>query len=190
MTTRRCALAVLTVLILMLPGAVAAAPTPTLEGSAEHFGAIPWELPEDAEKLVVESVVDGDTVRLRKPDSERWESYRIIGIQAPEMEGPFTDEECYGPEAKKYLQELLPRGTEVLAQLDISDKDRNGRFLRHLFLVNEQEGGTFLVSEILVLGGYAKARSYPPDDLYDDILAEAQRQARQQDEGLWDACAA
>ena len=54
--------------------------------------------------------------------------------------------------------------------------------------VVEENGDAYLISEILVLGGYAVARSYPPDDLYDDVLAEAQEIAEDDDEGLWDSC--
>jgi micrococcal nuclease len=191
-TTFLRAISVLMVLLSCTAEVVSAAPTPTAspEGADRYLGALPWELPEDAQKMVVDSVVDGDTVKLTKPNDDWWESYRIIGIQAPEMDGPYTDEECYGPEAKVFLTELLPKGSEVYVQQDISDKDRNGRYLRHVFILDEEAGGAFLVSEVLVLGGYARARSYAPDDLYDDILAEAQDIADADNEGLWDACAA
>jgi micrococcal nuclease len=191
-TTFLRAISVLMVLLSCTAEVVSAAPTPTAspEGADRYLGALPWELPEDAQKMVVDSVVDGDTVKLTKPNDDWWESYRIIGIQAPEMDGPYTDEECYGPEAKVFLTELLPKGSEVYVQQDISYKDRNGRYLRHVFILDEEAGGAFLVSEVLVLGGYARARSYAPDDLYDDILAEAQDIADADNEGLWDACAA
>ena len=153
-----------------------------------YHGALPWELPDDAEEMVVHSVTDGDTVRLTYPNDDWYYNTRIIGIQAPEMDGPWTDEECYGPEAKEFLIELLPVGTSVWVQQDVSDEDDNGRRLRHLFIVEEDNGDAYLVSEILVLGGYAVARSYPPDDLYDDVLAEAQEFAEADDEGLWDSC--
>lgn len=155
-----------------------------------YHGAVPWELPEDAEEMVVHSVTDGDTVRLTYPNDDWYYNTRIIGIQAPELDGPFTREGCYGPEAREFLQELLPQGATVYAQQDISDEDTNGRRLRHLFVVEEETDDAYLVSEILVLGGFAEARSYPPDDLYDDILEEAEDLARQDDTGLWDACAA
>jgi micrococcal nuclease len=106
------------------------------------------------------------------------------------MDGPYTDEECYGPEAKEFLTDLLPKGTEVYIQQDISNKDRNGRFLRHIFIVDEETEDVYLLSEVLVLGGFAKAREYPPDDLYADILEEAQEIADREDTGLWDECAA
>jgi micrococcal nuclease len=190
--TRTIALPMALVILVTGMAATAIAQTPSSSpvADATYLGALPWELPEDADKMVVDSVVDGDTVKLTEPNDDWWESYRIIGIQAPEMDGPYTDEQCYGPDAKVFLTELLPKGTEVYIQQDITDKDRNDRYLRHVFILDEDTGGAYLVSEILVLGGYARARAYPPDDLYDDILAEAQEIADRENEGLWDACAA
>ena len=155
-----------------------------------YFGALPWELADDAEEMIVHSVTDGDTVRLTYPTDDWYYNTRLIGIQAPEMDGPYTEEGCYGPEAKEFLTELLPIGSVVFAQQDVSNEDTNGRRLRHVFLIDEDTGEAFLVSEILVLGGFAEARSYPPDDLYDDVLQEAEELAQDEDDGLWDACSA
>lgn len=180
----------LIVLLGSLTFASAAESTPSAIGDDfEYFGAIPWELPDDAREMVVDKVHDGDSINLTKPNDDWWEKYRLIGIQAPEIEG-YRPEECYGKDATAFLKALLPKGTHVWIQQDISDKDPNDRFLRHVFIKDEQTGEYFLLSEVLVLGGYAKARSYPPDDLYDDVLAEAQKTAQDNDAGLWEACAA
>ena len=187
--------AMLLALLLSLSGIITACasdstPSPTALGDDfDYFGAIPWELPDDAEKMVVDSVHDGDSLKLTEPNDDWWEEYRIIGIQAPEIEA-YREEECYGEESAAFLKQLLPRGTEVYIQQDISNKDRNDRYLRHIFIVDEETEDVFLLSEVLVLGGYAKARSYPPDDLYDDILQEAQDIADEEDTGLWEACPA
>lgn len=173
-----------------MTAALGAESTPgTPDPNPLYHGALPWELPSDAERMLVHSVTDGDTVRLTYPNDTWYYNTRLIGIQAPELDGPWSEEGCYGPEAKAFLIELLPVGSTVYAQQDISDEDRNGRRLRHLFIVDEEDGSAYLVSEILVLGGFAEARSYPPDDLYDDILAEAQALARAEADGLWTACA-
>lgn len=159
------------------------------EGNPMLHGALPWELASDAEEMVVHSVTDGDTLRLTYPGDDWYYNTRLIGIQAPELDGPYTDEQCYGPEAKAFLSQLLPVGAVVYAQRDVSNEDDNGRRLRHVFMIDEATGGAYLVSEVLVLGGFAVARSYPPDDLYDDVLATAQERADLADDGLWDACA-
>lgn len=164
-------------------------------------GALPWDVPDDSETMIVDSVVDGDTLRLTYPGNDWYYLTRLIGVQAPETDGPYTRRECYGPEAKAFLTHLLPVGTEVLVQRDITDEDRNGRRLRHLFIAgpdlsestrpaNNGDGGAdvYLLSEIVVLGGFAEARSYPPDDLYDDVLDDAEEIARDMRAGLWRAC--
>lgn len=175
-------------ILIVIPTTAAAQATEQTENNPLYHGALPWELPGDAEEMVVHSVTDGDTIRLTYPRDDWYYNTRLIGLQAPEMDGPWTDKECYGPEAKAFLQELLPVGTTVYAQLDVEDEDPNGRRLRHVFIYEEDTRDAFLVSEILVLGGFAVARSYPPNTLYDDVLAEAQELARNQDEGLWDSC--
>jgi len=157
---------------------------------ALYQDALPWELADDVEKMVVHRVVDGDTVHLRYPGGDWYFPTRIIGIQAPEMEGPYTNEGCYGPEAKAYLSRLMPVGSEIYVQRDRTDEDHYTRRLRHLFVVDKETGGAYLVSEILVLSGFADARSYPPDDLYDDVLQEAEDVARKERAGLWKACPA
>lgn len=181
-------LLVLTILLAGVQNTLASDPTPPAIGEDfDYFGAIPWELPDDAVKMVVDKVHDGDSVNLTKPNDDWWEKYRIIGIQAPEIEG-FKSEECYGTDATAFLKELLPERTTVWIQQDISDIDNYDRFLRHVFIQDDEMGDYYLLSEVLVLGGYAEARSYPPDDLYDDVLADAQKVAKDEDAGLWDAC--
>lgn len=185
--------ALLIALIFILAGITTAltreATPPPLDPGFDYFGALPWELPDDARKMVVDKVHDGDSINLIEPGDTWWEKYRLIGIQAPEIEG-YKDEECYGEDATAFLKSLLPKGTTVWVQRDISNTDTHDRFLRHVFIRDKDTGEYYLLSEILVLGGYAKAKSYPPDTLYDDVLADAQQAARKSDAGLWGACAA
>ncbi len=182
-------LAVLLYCSLSLSGATQQAPGTPESANPDYQGALPWEIPEDGETMIVHKVVDGDTLRLTYPNDDWYYPTRLIGIQAPEMDGPYTTEGCYGPEATEFLVELLPIGSKVIVQNDVTDEDRNGRRLRHVFVVEPGTDDAYLVSEVLVLGGFAEARSYPPDDLYDDVLAEAEEVARGDDDGLWGSCA-
>lgn len=150
----------------------------------DYFDAIPWELPDDAVPMRVDKVHDGDSINLTEPDDDWYEQYRQIGIQAPEIEG-YRDEECFGPESADFTKELVPVDSIVWIQQDISNTDPNGRYLRHIFIFDEDSGEYYLLSEVLVRGGYARARSYPPDDLYDDVLMEAQEYAQENTSGMW-----
>lgn len=177
-------LAVLMSLATLLSACAAdTSPTPQA-GTDAWFGAIPWELPSDAVKMRVDKVHDGDSINLTRPNDTWWEKYRIVGIQAPEIQG-YKDAECFGPESASFLQELLPQGTVVWVQQDISDKDPNGRFLRHVFIQDERTGEYYLLSEVMVRGGYARERYYAPDDLYRDVLLEAQDAAWQHPTNMW-----
>ncbi len=150
----------------------------------DYFEAIPWELPDDAEPMRVDRVHDGDSINLTEPDDDWYEQYRLIGIQAPEV-GGHRDEQCYGSESAKFAQELVPEGSIVWIQQDISNTDQYGRFLRHIFIQDEETEEYYLLSEVLVRGGYAQARSYPPDDLYDDVLQEGEEYAQENESGMW-----
>lgn len=150
----------------------------------DWFDTQPWELPDDAVEMRVDKVHDGDSINLTKPDDDWYEQYRLIGIQAPEIQG-HRDEECYGPESAEFLKDLIPVGSTVYIQQDISDKDPNGRFLRHVFVEDGDSGSYYLLSEVMVRGGYARAREYPPDDLYSDVLNEAQEYAWENPQHMW-----
>ena len=173
--------------------ATAVTPTPDDADTFETYGAKPRALPEDVIEMVVDEVVDGDTLRLTYPDDDWYYPVRIIGIDAPEKDGPYTDEECYGNDATAALKKLLPEGSYVYVEQDVSDVDRNDRWLRHVWLPFAEDGvdvedEAYLVSEILTLGGWVDVKTYKPDVKYDKILKDAERKAQKQDAGLWGAC--
>ncbi|MGN6483665.1 MAG: thermonuclease family protein [Thermomicrobiales bacterium] len=175
-------------------GAARTTPTPTPTAGDEWTdtftvdGAEPRELPADAEQMIVHKVVDGDTLQLTYPDDDWYYVTRIIGINAPESVKPNSPVECYGPEASKRLKQLLPVGSVVWVSRDVSDEDQYGRRLRNVWILDGDTGEAFLVSEILVRGGYADARHYRPDDEYDDELAAAEHAAQDDHLGMWGAC--
>lgn len=137
------------------------------------------------ELVTVERVVDGDTV-LVEVDG-RVERVRYVGIDAPELApadgGRSAD--CFGREARERHAELVA-GRRLRITRDHSDRDRFDRLLRHAWV--EVDGEWEHVGELLVVGGAARARSYPPDTALDGRLADAERRARDADAGLWGAC--
>jgi len=183
-----CLLVMLGVSIVHLPAAAASDLTPDDSDTFTVDGAEPHTLPRDAERMIVHRVVDGDTVQLMYPDDDWYYVVRIIGINAPESVKPNSPVECFGPEASDRLKELLPVGSVVYVERDVSDEDQYGRWLRHIWILDAESKEAFLVSEILVRGGYADARAYRPDDLFDEELADAERDAQREDVGMWGAC--
>ena len=129
----------------------------------------------------VSRVVDGDTVILQLLDDEY--RLRLIGIDAPETVHPQLPVQCYGEEASAYLTELIEEKF-VQVEKDVSETDRYGRLLGYIWL------GETMVNEHLVREGYAFAVTFPPDVKYQELLQEAQEDARLNERGLWspDTC--
>ncbi len=88
------------------------------------------EVPLGAEPASLISVSDGDTIRV--DIGGQVETVRLILIETPETRDPNNPPECYGAEASAFLQELLPAGSELYLELDVSERDRFGRFLRYI----------------------------------------------------------
>lgn len=185
------------------PTPTSIAPEVTSSLGFETFGVLPWQEPPGAELFYIRNVVDGDTITvITGEDADEpglgWEPVRLIGVDAPEQDGRFTEEECYGPEAFRFLAELLPEGTAVYLQIDNdvnipddqqTNEDSNGRWLRHVFLKAPDTESYYLVTEILALGGYVDVKYYNGENTYfHRELQDAENVAREENRGLWGAC--
>ena len=137
--------------------------------------------PEAAQEATVIRVVDGDTIVVGVDGRE--ERVRYVGVDAPELGDMDAGQpsECGGEEARA-ANESLVAGMTVELERDVSDRDRFGRLLRHVWL----DGS--LVAERLVRDGVMEARSYPPDTTRDGQLGAAERTARQRGAGIWSSC--
>ena len=122
---------------------------------------------------VVSRVIDGDTIVMA--DENR---VRLIGVDAPEMNSDF---DCYAQKAKQRLEELV-LNKEVGLEMDISQTDKYGRLLRHVW-VDEM-----LTSLVLVEEGWAQVSTYPPDVKYQADFLDAQSRAREKGLGIWGEC--
>jgi len=118
----------------------------------------------------ITKVIDGDTVVL-----EDGEVLRYIGVDSPESG------QCFAKEATAANKELV-LGKTVRLEKDISEKDKYDRLLGYVFL------GDLMVNEYLLRQGYASLLIIPPDRKYEDILAKAEEQAREEKLGIWGSC--
>ena len=91
-------------------------------------------------------VIDGDTFVISSG-----ERVRIIGIDTPEVTGPYTKAEFYGKQASTYTKFVLV-GTIVYLHKDVSEADRYNRLLRYVYL----EAGIFF-NLLLIQAGYVEA---------------------------------
>lgn len=148
--------------------------SPVSTGSAEIQGI-------DGERTKVIKVVDGDTIIV---EGDR--TVRFIGIDTPETVDPRRPVGCFGKEASNKVKELLTDKIIIL-QKDISETDKYSRLLRYIYLPLEN-GQMVFMNDYLVREGYAKSSSYPPDVKYQEQFIEAQRQAQENNRGLWGKC--
>lgn len=131
---------------------------------------------------VVERVVDGDTIIARIGD--RSEAVRLIGLDAPESVAPTRPVQCYGPESSRFLEAVLPAGTEITLLRDVEARDVYDRMLG--YIVRSSDG--LFVNLELVVSGHAAVLSYPPNNHYADVFDQAEAEAVSAGRGLWSAC--
>ncbi len=127
----------------------------------------------DAERVeaTVTRITDGDTIEVEvKGVAFR---VRYIGIDAPEMNG-----EPLGEEARA-ANVALAGGKRIVMIRDLSEADRYGRLLRHIFA-----DGIFVNRELVRIG-LAHAGSYPPDISCSEDFRAAEEEARMEGRGIW-----
>jgi len=133
----------------------------------------------NSELYTVQSVVDGDTVKILMGTAV--ETVRLIGIDTPETVHPSKPVECFGREASNKTKELLT-GKQVSIEKDGSqdERDKYGRLLAYIFL----EDGTN-VNKLLIAEGYAHEYTYNLPYKYQSEFKQAESDARTNKRGLW-----
>jgi micrococcal nuclease len=128
--------------------------------------------------VLVERVIDGDTIILA--DSAR---VRYIGVDTPESVHPRKSVQFMAKEASDFNRRLV-EGRKVRLEYDVDRTDRYGRTLAYVYL------DTLFVNAELVRQGYAQLLTIPPNVKYVDLFKELQKEAREENRGLWNAEAA
>jgi micrococcal nuclease len=136
--------------------------------------------PPDGSTHVIESVVDGDTAKIRFQGETI--SMRIIGIDTPETVHPSRPVEPFGPEASTKARELLGGKTVTLEYDADPAHGRFGRYGRLLVYLRLQDGRDF--GRLMVEGGFARAYPKYPFSRSKKYLA-VENAARKTKRGLW-----
>jgi len=136
-------------------------------------------------KVFVSYVVDGDTIRVDINRSNV--SVRLIGIDCPEFSDP--REQVYAEESLEYTKKRL-LNKEVWLEFDVQREDRYGRLLAYVWLktpnkFDEEEIRKNMFNAQILLDGYAKVYTYPPNVKYTDFFVKFQREAVKKKAGLW-----
>jgi len=126
----------------------------------------------------VKRIIDGDTFVIHD-GSKKGLKIRLIGVNTPETVHPRKPVEFYGKEATQFMKQLIG-DKEVKLEYDVERKDRYGRTLAYVYL----KDGTFINAK-LVEEGYAQAMTVPPNVKHADLFVKLQRQARENNKGLW-----
>ena len=143
-------------------------------------------IPAQAFPMVVVSITDGDTLRLRIETTNdvvtttRPIAVRLIGIDTPEV---YPELECFGTQAEDQLTRLAPIGSTIWVA---PDRDSWDDYDRRLFYLWTDDGE--FINLALVADGFAEAIRVAPNDRYYDLLLDAERDASSAGVGMWGAC--
>lgn len=116
-------------------------------------------------------VVDGDTVKIQKNNSEKVLTVRMIGLDAPEATTTrYGHTECYGEEAKDHLASLLNgKNINLLYDATQGTKDKYGRTLAYLIGDDKTDYNRQMIAD-----GYAKEYTYNTKYKRQGIYKQAQ----------------
>ncbi len=147
-------------------------------------------------KAKVERVVDGDTaiVSFIFDDGSKYlkERVRFLGVDTPETVHPNKPVQYYGKEASDFTKAQLTDKI-VWLQTDVSAKDRYDRMLAYVWLKEPTEKDLddeaaireYMYNAKLLLEGYAQLMTIQPNSRYANLFVHFQREARQDNKGLW-----
>ena len=120
----------------------------------------------------VEHVYDGDTIGL-----EDGTKVRLIGVDAPEVDSPYSKKEPFGEQSKSFLTGLILHREVTLSEGDPS-RDKYGRTLAYVYVDD------VLVNGHMIREGWARAyrRFHHP---WRDLFIVYEREARSKGMGMW-----
>ena len=131
----------------------------------------------DFQEAIIIRVVDGDTLVVDLQGVE--EKVRMINIDAEESVNPDESKNTEaGVQASDFVKAVATQGKTVWLQREVSDRDKYGRLLRHVWLSlpddpdDSGEVSTSMLDAIIVANGHAKAVDYPPDIRYSRLLRQ------------------
>ncbi len=121
-------------------------------------------------------VIDGDTIIVIINGKK--ETVRLIGVDTPEKDGPYTKEEPFSREASVFTQKMT-EGNNVNIDHYWQKRDKCGRLLAYVYL----EDGTFLNAELIKQGYGTVFRKFRFK--YRDDFIRYEQEARDNKSGLW-----
>jgi endonuclease YncB( thermonuclease family) len=136
-------------------------------------------VPAGGDDTTVVRVIDGDTMEVTGGTH-----VRLIGVDTPETVAPGTPIQCFGPEATRYANEIVPPGTPVRHIYDVARTDNFGRTLAYVYKLDD---GLF-VNRAVARNGFAQQSTVPPNVAHAEEFRIAVAEARDANLGLWRSC--
>ncbi len=121
-------------------------------------------------------IADGDTVFVKI--NNRDETVRLIGVNTPEIDGKYVNEEYFGKEASQFTKKLVKR-KKVRLEYDIEKRDKYNRLLAYVYLPDGK-----MLNRILVKKGYAKAYKFFKYKMKKEFI-RLEKAAKVECLGLW-----
>jgi micrococcal nuclease len=148
--------------------------------SAPPIGSLASEATQDREgPFRVATVIDGDTIKINRRGQSV--TVRVVGIDTPEVSGPYTSQECYGKEASARAKKLLAgRDVWLQAAQGQPSQDRYGRDLAFIFSDGTTDFGLAMLRD-----GYAREYKARSPHQYAAQYRDAEQSARAAQRGLW-----
>lgn len=141
--------------------------------------------PDSLESVVLESVVDGDTLWITDSEGNR-EKVRLIGIDTPESVHADTSKNTeWGTYASDYTKKLLTYQDTLYLEYDEDETDQYGRTLAYVWLTEETDNLDNMLNYILLEDGYAYAKVYKPNVKYQTVFKKVCDTASEEETGLW-----
>jgi micrococcal nuclease len=135
--------------------------------------------PTDLVTAKVVRITDGDTIHVLIAD--KYETIRLIGINAPELKDPDPQKKCWADQAKAKADQMLSGMTVQLeADPTQSDRDKYQRLLRYVWW-NGADFNLWMIQK-----GYAAEYTYDKPYKYQKEFKAAQEQAVKDKWGIWD----
>ena len=134
----------------------------------------------NVETGTVTEIVDGDTIHVVLDATGEDRSVRTIVTNAPERG------DCYGANATRAVERIIPVGTPVWLQRIDRDTDKNDRLLRHVWYQAGNQDR--MLEHETTMRGYTFAKDYGDGSPYLPYVADAMQAAYLADFGIWRRC--
>jgi len=131
----------------------------------------------------VESVVDGDTVRVSRSGGAT-ETIRILGVDTPEIGYSGDPDECWAQQARSFTTATVD-GALVWLTFDAECTDAYARTLAYVHTGTEEED---FFDWRLLREGHARVLVIEPNSTFRTLFQSAQAAAATEELGLWGAC--